>query len=144
MNHLTSCIGKIGCAPFVGGNFDSKVFSPATAVLSDFIIGKAREFSKGFPLSDEAVDVAGIAAVGHGGHYLTSKRTLASLERWRNEKPLWPPLSLESWTQRSNPRPETFVVERTRELYLQAVREAARNQDILDRGETFIAQIKSS
>ena len=143
MNHLTSCIGKIGCAPFVGGNFDSKVFSPGTAVLSDFIIGEAKEFSKGFPLSDEAVDVAGIAAVGHGGHYLTSKRTLASLERWRKAKPLWPPLNLESWTKRSNPRPETFVAERTRELYTQAVKEAARNLDSIERGEKLIAQLKS-
>ena len=31
-NHLTSCLGKVGCVPFVGGNFDSMVFSPATAV----------------------------------------------------------------------------------------------------------------
>jgi len=144
MNHLTSCIGKIGCAPFVGGNFDSKVFSPSTVVLSDFIIGEAREFSKGFPLNDENVDVAGIAAVGHGGHYLTSKQTLASLERWRKAGPPWPPLNLESWKQRSNPRPETFVAERTRKLYAQAVKEAARNRDIIERGEKLIAQMKSS
>ncbi len=144
MNHLTSCIGKIGCAPFVGGNFDSKVFSPGTAVLSDFIIGEAREFSSGFVLNDQAVDVAGTAAVGHGGHYLTSKRTLASLERWRKRKPLWPPQSLESWKQRSKPRPETFVADRTRELYSQAVKEAASNRDIIGRGERLIAQMKAS
>jgi trimethylamine--corrinoid protein Co-methyltransferase len=49
LNHLSSCMGKVGCAPFVGGNFDSLVFSPATAVLSDQIIGEAREFVRGFP-----------------------------------------------------------------------------------------------
>lgn len=33
LNHLSSCLGKVGCAPFVGGNFDSVAFSPATVVL---------------------------------------------------------------------------------------------------------------
>ncbi len=38
MNHLTSCIGKVGLAPFVGGNFDSMAFSPTLVVLSNEII----------------------------------------------------------------------------------------------------------
>ena len=38
LNHLTACLGKVGMAPFVGGNFDSTAFSPATVVLSDYII----------------------------------------------------------------------------------------------------------
>ena len=28
INQLTSCLGKVGLAPFVGGSFGSKVFSP--------------------------------------------------------------------------------------------------------------------
>jgi len=50
-------MGKIGCAPFVGGNFDSLVFSPTTVVLSNQIIGEARKFASGFSLNDEAVNL---------------------------------------------------------------------------------------
>ena len=48
LNHLTSFIGKVGCAPFVGGNFDSMAFSPSTVILSNQIIGEAKKFAKGF------------------------------------------------------------------------------------------------
>ncbi|MCP4648083.1 MAG: hypothetical protein GY852_10200, partial [bacterium] len=79
LNHLSSCMGKIGCAPFVGGNFDSMAFSPSTVVLSDQIIGKAKAFVKGFTLTEESVNHQEIARVGHGGNYLTSEQTLAAL-----------------------------------------------------------------
>ncbi|MFC2077442.1 trimethylamine methyltransferase family protein [Candidatus Bipolaricaulota bacterium] len=139
LNHLSSCIGKIGCAPFVGGNFDSQVFSPSTAVLSHHIIGEARKFARGFTLSDETVDTAGIAAVGHGGHYLTSEQTLASLSRLREADPIWPSLSLESWEERGKPRVETFLVDRTKDIYARAIRASAENADLIVKGERFIA-----
>jgi trimethylamine--corrinoid protein Co-methyltransferase len=38
MDHLTSCIGKVGLAPFVGGNLGSKAFSPALVVYANEVI----------------------------------------------------------------------------------------------------------
>ncbi len=67
LNHLTSCLGKVGCAPFVGGNFDSMAFSPTTVVLSNQIIGAARKFADGFQLDDNTVNLQEISAIGHGG-----------------------------------------------------------------------------
>jgi len=139
LNHLTSCIGKVGCAPFVGGNFDSMAFSPSTAVLSDYIIGEARKFSRGFLLNDETVDTAGIAAIGHGGHYFTTAKTLASLAELRKTEPLWPSLSLEAWQEQGEPKAERFVIDRTKDVYSQAIKESARNLDIIEKGERFIA-----
>ena len=50
LNHLAACVGTVGLAPFVGGNFDSLAFSPAAAVYADHIIGQARRFADGFTL----------------------------------------------------------------------------------------------
>lgn len=138
MNHLTSCIGKIGCAPFVGGNFDSMAFSPSTVILSHHIIGEARKFARGFVLNDETVDTAGIAAVGHGGDYLTSEQTLASLSQLRKEDPVWPSLSLESWRQQGKPEAKTFLLDYTKEIYAKAIRESTLNADVVERGERYI------
>jgi trimethylamine---corrinoid protein Co-methyltransferase len=54
LNHLTACIGTVRLAPFVGGNFDSLVFSPAAAVYADQVIGQARRFADGFALDPAA------------------------------------------------------------------------------------------
>ena len=48
MNHLTSCLGKVGLAPFVGGSFGSKVFSPTTVVYANEVIEQSRHFTNGF------------------------------------------------------------------------------------------------
>jgi len=48
MNHLTSCLGKVGMAPFVGGSFGSKVFSPTMVVNANEVIEKSRHFTNGF------------------------------------------------------------------------------------------------
>jgi len=48
MNHLTSCLGKVGMAPFVGGSFGSKVFSPTMVVNANEVIEQSRHFTNGF------------------------------------------------------------------------------------------------
>lgn len=48
MNHLTSCLGKVGLAPFVGGSFGSKVFSPTTVVNANEVIEQSSHFTNGF------------------------------------------------------------------------------------------------
>jgi trimethylamine--corrinoid protein Co-methyltransferase len=138
LNHLSSCMGKIGCAPFVGGTFDSMVFSPATVVLSNQIIGEARKFSRGFALSSETIHLEEITKVGHGGDYLTSEQTLASLQEFSNTESIWPSLSLHAWMERGMPAAEKELIEYTQALYSRAIKESEDSTDIIKKGEEFI------
>jgi trimethylamine--corrinoid protein Co-methyltransferase len=141
-NHLTSCIGKVGCVPFVGGNFDSMVFSPGTVVLSDHIIGEARKFTKGFSLNDMTVNITEIDHIGHGGNYLTSEQTLTSLSGETSRiKPIWPSLDLDSWKKQDMPKAEKFLIEYTLELYGKAIKESNKNSDITKKGEEYIINL---
>lgn len=138
LNHLSSCIGKIGCAPFVGGSFDSMAFSPTTVILSDHIIGEAKKFAKGFTLNDEAVNLAEIDNVGHGGNYFTSEQTLASLGELGTTNSIWPPLSLDSWKEQGMPKAEKKLVDYSKNLYASAKLASKRNIDIINKGEDYI------
>jgi trimethylamine--corrinoid protein Co-methyltransferase len=138
LNHLSSCMGKVGCAPFVGGNFDSLVFSPATAVLSDQIIGEAREFVRGFPLDDEAVNLEEIKAVGQGGDYFTSEQTLAFLQELSSNETLWSPMSLHTWKSRGMPSPDQELIEHTRALFSRAKKASVESLDLVKKGEEYI------
>lgn len=138
LNHLTSCIGKIGCAPFVGGNFDSLVFSPTTVVLSNQIIGEARKFASGFNLNDKAVNLQEIKNIGHGGNYFTSEQTLDSLNELNTKHSIWPSLSLDAWKDQNMPSAEKTLIEDTRELYDSAKKAAENNIDIIKKGGDFI------
>ena len=141
MNHLSSCLGKVGCAPFVGGNFDSLAFSPATVVLSDQIIGEARKFAKGFRLDDESVNLQEINAVGHGGNYFMSEQTMASLDELSAMNTIWSSLSLEAWKEQNMPSAEEELIEYTRDLYARAKSGSEDNIDIIKKGEDFILNI---
>jgi trimethylamine--corrinoid protein Co-methyltransferase len=137
-NHLSSCIGKVGCAPFVGGNFDSMAFSPTTVVLSNHIIGKAKKFAKGFNLNDEAVNLDEIKNVAHGGNYFTSEQTLASLSDLDTDNEIWSSLSLDAWKEQNMPSAEKDLIEYTKNLYSKAQKKSEANWDILKKGEEFI------
>jgi len=141
MNHLTSCIGKVGCAPFVGGNFDSRVFSPSLVVLSDQIIKEARKFANGFSLNDNAADITGINHTGPGGNYLTSEQTLASLAGIYETSSIWPALNLESWKNQGMPKAENVLTEYTKNIYEKATEASDENRDLMERGEELIKKI---
>jgi trimethylamine--corrinoid protein Co-methyltransferase len=137
-NHLSSCLGKIGCAPFVGGNFDSMAFSPTTVVLSSQIIGEARNFARGFALNDETVNLQEIDNVGHGGDYFTSEQTLASLHEYSNTGSIWSSLSLDAWREQQMPTAENELIEYTRELYSKAIKASEENIDMIKKGEAYM------
>jgi trimethylamine--corrinoid protein Co-methyltransferase len=137
-NHLSSCIGKVGCAPFVGGNFDSMAFSPTTVVLSNHIIGEARKFAKGFALNDEAINLAEIENVGHGGNYFTSEQTLASLSELENTDRIWSALSLEEWQKKNRPSAEQTLIASTKELFAKAEKASVDSIDQVKKGEEYI------
>ena len=103
LNHATSCLGGAGIAPFVGGNFDSLVFSPTTVVYSDWVIAQCRSFASGIDLSDLAGLVEESAAVGPGGDFLTTPSTLGRFREFGADGSIWPNLSLERWRQAGQP-----------------------------------------
>jgi trimethylamine--corrinoid protein Co-methyltransferase len=140
LNHLSACIGKVGCAPFVGGNFDSMAFSPSTAVLSDRIIGEARKFANGFSLNDKTVNLQEIQNVGHGGDYFTSEQTMASLHELSATNEWWSTMSLETWKEQGMHTVEEALIETTLELYSRAQLASEGAMDLIIKGEEFISK----
>lgn len=138
LNHLSSCLGKIGCVPFVGGNFDSIAFSPTTVVLSNQIIGEARKFARGFDLDEEIIHLSEIARVGHGGNYFTSKQTLESLQELRNSDSMWSMMNLDAWHKLQMPTAKNTLIEHTQELYNKAVKASKLHRDTIEKGEAYI------
>ena len=141
INHLSSCLGKIGCAPFVGGNLESLAFSPSTVVLSNHIIGEAKKFARGFSLDDESVNLDDIVRVGHGGDYFTSEQTLASLEELGTVKALWPSLSLGDWKARGMPSADMELTETTMNLYAKAREAVTERKELIKKGEHLIKNL---
>ncbi len=141
INHLSSCLGKVGCAPFVGGTFESMAFSPAMVVLSNHIIGEARKFADGFTLDDESVNLGEIQKVGPGGNYFTSEQTLGLLNEKANEAELWKAVNIEQWEKQNMPKAEDELIELTRDIYIRAQENPENSLDITARGEAFIKSL---
>ena len=141
INHLSSCLGKVGCAPFVGGTFESIAFSPALVVLSNHIIGEARKFASGFTLDDESVNLDEIKNVGPGGNYFTSEQTLSSLQEKDNRRLLWQDQDIEEWEKQNMPGAEDELIELAREIYNSAEKSSEDSIDIISRGEAFIKSL---
>lgn len=138
LNHLSSCIGKVGCVPFVGGIFDSQAFSPAAVVLSNQIIGEAKEFARGFVLDDNTVNLQEIDHVGHGGDYLTSEQTLAALDKLKKSESIWSSMSLDTWMQQQMPSAEKELIQYTQELFARAKQASEDRKDLIEKGEKYI------
>jgi trimethylamine--corrinoid protein Co-methyltransferase len=137
MNHLTSCLGPVGLAPFVGGNFDSLAFSPAAAVYADHVIRQTRRFASGFALDDEALGLTEIAEVGPGGNFFTADLTLRHFREAAFNSPVFPRLSLEAWQAEGQPRAEDVLRRHT--VALMASHPAPPDHaELLERGEAWI------
>ena len=120
LNHLTACVGAVGLAPFVGGNFDSLAFSPAAAVYADQVICQARRFADGFALDPAAVGLAEIDQVGPGGNFLTAEMTLRHFRQADFRSPIFPRLSLEAWQAQGSPKAGDLLRARTVDLLAHA------------------------
>ena len=137
MNHLTSCLGKVGLAPFVGGNFDSLAFSPALVVYSDEIIRQARFFNQGFEISDASVALSEIDSIGPGGNFLISDLTVALCREINFSSTIWPYLILDEWQTKGHPQADKALRARTRDL-LDDLPVPEDHADMIARGERFI------
>jgi trimethylamine--corrinoid protein Co-methyltransferase len=138
MNQVTSVIGQVGLAPFVGSTLNSKAYSPAMTVYGDEVIGASRLFARGFATDAAAIGAEeSIAALAQEGHFLTAPSTLASY-RSAYYPSLFPRIGLEKWVELGRPRADARVRERARELLAQAPA-PADHDEILAKGEAFIA-----
>ncbi len=137
MNHLTSCLGAAGLAPFVGGNFDSLAFSPAAAVYADHVIRQARRFAGGFAFDDESLGLGEILEAGPGGSFLTAELTLRRFRDAAFGSPIFPRLSLEAWLAKGEPKADQLLRRRT--LELMEGHPAPPDRDaLIERGESWI------
>lgn len=115
-NHLVSAVGGAGLVPFVGGNFGSKVFSPAAAVYGAEVIAQARIFAEGLAQEDADGLITEIAAAGPGGNFLESSDTLKRLRTGYHNSRLFGHYSLEKWQELGRPTAERRLREATAEL----------------------------
>jgi trimethylamine--corrinoid protein Co-methyltransferase len=136
MNQVTSVLGRVGLAPFVGSSLNSKAFSPALTVYGDEVIGQARLFASGFTVDEASIGVdEAIAAMKQEGHFLMTPTTL---ERYQTATfaSMFPHIGLEKW-QEERPRAELLLRERTRDLMAE-VEPPEDHDDLLARGQAFI------
>ena len=137
MNHLTSCMGKVGLAPFVGGSFDSLVFSPALVVYSDEVIRQARFFNRGFEISEALVALPEIESTGPGGNFLTADLTVALCRETNCSSSIWPNLTLDQWQAKGCPPADKSLRMHTLKL-MEALPVPEDHADLIGRGENFI------
>lgn len=137
MNHLLSCIGKVGLVPFVGDTLGSKVFSPSVIVYANDIIQQVRLLAQGFALDDIAVGLGEIMQVGPGGNFLMSDLTLQLFREASYRSDLFPNLTLEEWQARERPEAGKHLKRHTQQLLSELV---APNDhaELMARGEAFI------
>ncbi len=140
MNHLTNSMGKVGLAPFVGGNFDSQAFSPVTVVYADEVIRQVRQFAAGFVLEDLPNPLQDIYSVGPGGSFLMSEATLAQYRNVHEQhSQIWPGYSLNQWQAEGSPDALSRLREHTFHV-LNNLNIPADHDIVLGRGEEFIKQ----
>lgn len=144
MNNLTSIMGKVGIAPFIGGNFDSKAFSPGLVILADNIIEKSRKLTEGLNGIESNSTLQEITDLGPGGDYLTAMSTLNSLENYgQNAGDIWPAISLEEWRLLGEPGAGEIFGRHVKAIYQAVVGECDKKDPLLVEFEKVIDKIGS-
>jgi trimethylamine--corrinoid protein Co-methyltransferase len=142
INNFTSCLGSVGMVPFVGGNFESLVFSPELVVYADELIYQSRQFASGFSISDENVGFSDIADIGPGGNYLLSGQTARHFKDSQFSSRIWPLLTLDRWRQKAEPTAYEILKARTCEMLTHPAA-VSDQQEVLSRGEVFVRNLKN-
>lgn len=137
INHLTSCLGKVGMAPFVGGNFESLVFSPATVIYADQIISQIREFARGFDPENISASLKDIGLAGPGGDFLTSDKTLETIRTAGVNKNIWSGMSLARWQKEGHPKASERLKEYVTEI-MNNLRAPEDYEELMGKGEEMI------
>lgn len=139
MNHLSSCVGKVGLAPFVGGNFDSLVFSPATVIYSNEVIRQVRQFANGFTIDKQSVSVDDIQTAGPGGSFLMSKQTLARYREFHEQhSQIWEGLSLSEWKAEGAPEAAKVLHKHVQDV-MNDLAKPEDHDELIEAGTAFLA-----
>jgi trimethylamine--corrinoid protein Co-methyltransferase len=142
MNHLVSCMGRVGLVPFVGDNLGSMAFSPAIVVYADEVITQARRLAGGFVLDSEAVALGEIVQAGPGGSFLLADLTLSLFRHAFFRSTIYPQLTLEAWQARGCPRADDLLRTHTRQL-LDELEAPEDHAALMAQGKAFIATLSS-
>jgi trimethylamine--corrinoid protein Co-methyltransferase len=137
-NHLVSCIGRVGLAPFVGDNLGAIAFSPAIVVYANEIIAQTRTLAEGFDIGAPELALDELAEVGPGGNFLMSPQTLQHFRAAYFRSPILAPLTLEDWQARGAPRADRVLREHTRRL-IDGLQPPPDHDRLMAKGEAFIA-----
>lgn len=139
-NHLLSCLGKVGLAPFVGDNLGSTTFSPNVIVYADEVIAQTRRLAAGFAVDEASLALADIAEVGPGGNFLMASSTLEHFRTAYFESALFPNLTVDDWRRQNCPRADDRLRGRTRDL-LEGLTAPEDHDEMIVRGEAFIGSL---
>ncbi|MBU1341733.1 MAG: trimethylamine methyltransferase family protein [Proteobacteria bacterium] len=137
INHFSSCVGAAGMVPFVGGSFDSLVFSPELVVFSNDLIHQSRLFASGFSLEDENIGFSDISTIGPGGNFLLSKLTGKYFRDSQFSSTIWPFLTLDKWKKMGAPKADKILQDRTCNL-LNTLSIPNDHNEIISKGEAFL------
>jgi len=140
MNHFSSLLGKVGLAPFVGGNFDSMVFSPAAVVYADEVIRLSRIFADGFALDEASVALDETDAIGPGGNFLMADLTSTLFRDLPYDSLIWPSKTLDQWQANGSISADAVLRNYVRDV-LNNLTRPTDHDDLLDRGHIFIDKL---
>ncbi len=141
-NHLISCLGKKGLAPFVGDILGSQAFSPNLIVYANEVIQQVRLFTEGFVIDDTNIGLEEIAQVGPGGNFLLSNLTLKSYRKARQFSNIFENVQIDEWQARGRPRTEDLLKGYTRQL-LDESKPPKNHSELLAQGESFIETLST-
>ena len=139
-NHLLSCMGKVGLAPFVGDTLGSTTISPAVIVYANEVISQTRRLAAGFAMDDSSVAIDDIAEVGPAGNFLMAASTLEHYRTAYFESAIFPNLTVEEWQQQGCPKADERLRSHTRDL-LDGIAAPEDHAELIDRGEAFIRSV---
>ena len=120
----------------------SLVFSPLFVVYANEVIRQARLFVQGFALDDEAVVLDEIKAIGPGGNFLASDRTVKVCRLTNFSFGIWPFLSFEQWQAEGMPKADALLRRHTQEL-MDNLPAPQDHDELIARGEAFIRRFKT-
>jgi trimethylamine--corrinoid protein Co-methyltransferase len=136
-NHLLSCLGKVGLAPFVGDNLGSTAMSPGVIVYADEVITQARRLAGGFALDQNSFAIDDVVQVGPAGNFLMAASTLEHYRSAYFESAVFPNLTIEDWRQQGHPKADERLRRHTRDL-LEGTTPPEDHAELIARGEAKI------
>jgi trimethylamine--corrinoid protein Co-methyltransferase len=141
VNHLVSCLGKVGLAPFVGDTLGSTSVSPAVIVYANDLIAQTRRIAAGFEIDDRSAALDDIAQVGPAGHFLEATSTIENFRTAYHESDIFPKLTVDDWRQQGQPRADDRLRSYTKQ-FMEVLAPPEDHDDLIGRGEDFIRRLK--